>query len=63
MSEADKSFQNQAKHEWGSFAVEDNLWSILAILPFWGVVVGAHFRYCTVPQNNFEFHSVFSYFN
>ena len=59
MSGVDKSFQHQANTNGDHLGSRTNLWSILAILPFWGVVVGAHLRYCTVPPKNFEFHSVF----
>ena len=36
MSEVDKSFTAPSEQDWGSFGVEDNLWSILAILSLLG---------------------------
>ena len=59
MSEADKTFTAPRKQDWGSFGVEDNLWSILAILSLlWTGLICGTVQF-PVPQNNFEFYSVF----
>ena len=62
MSEAEKNFPAPSKQELGSFGVENNLWSILAILSLlwccgWGSFVVLYSS--PVPQNNLEFHFVF----
>ena len=59
MSEADKSFTALSKQDWGSFGVEDKLWSILAILSLLGCCGRGSFAVLyssPVPQNNFEIH-------
>ena len=58
MSEANKSFQHQANKK-GVLGVEDNLWSVLAILSLLGCCGRRSFAVLynsPVPQNNFEIH-------
>ena len=59
MSEASEKFPAPSKQEGGSFGVEDNLLSVLAVLSLLGCCGWGSFAVLyssPVPQNNFEIH-------